>query len=290
MNSKFIYTLSIAAFAAVLFLGNSGGRAASSNAGNTGAPGDEVSGGNPKTCQGCHGVGSAAGIQVTIGVELLDSLNNAVTQYIPNKNYTARATVNKVTGNPTKYGFQLLSLINTGNVSVNGWSNPATNTRISTANGGRSYAEQKTPSVSNVFTVSWKAPAAGKGAITFYSAGCGVNGDGGSGGDGANFTKLVVTEKTTAAEDLQQATFALSILENPITSDHAIFYALHNAENGEYRAALYALNGELIAQQKMWINSDAQRTELPTPNLPHGVYVLQISDNRGKTIAAKLVK
>ena len=288
MKLKFTYTLFCAALAVALILSNSAGRANGNGAGNTGAPGDEVSGGNPKTCQGCHGVGSAAGIQVTLDVQLLDSSNNVVTQYLPNKNYTAKVTVNTATGAPARFGYQMLALLNNGNVSTNSWSSPSANSRIATAN-GRSYAEQKSSSVSNVFSVAWKAPAAGKGATTFYVAGCGVNGNGGSGGDAANFTKIIINEKTTATDDLRSAPFQLTVLGNPTVGDELNFIA-QNAKNGDYQLRLFSLNGQLVSAQNINIASENQPNALPLPAVSSGIYLLQMTDADGRSATTKVIK
>ena len=75
MKFRFVYTTFLLALVALISLSNKTGRAASGGKGSTGAPGDnDLVSGQLRTCQGCH-AGSAT-IQVTLTIELLDTLTN----------------------------------------------------------------------------------------------------------------------------------------------------------------------------------------------------------------------
>ena len=109
MKLRIVYLTFSLAFLTFLSLSNSGGRAASQNWGNTGAPGDQTLGnGTSRTCQSCHATGD---IQVTLDMEVLDIDNNPITAYTPNEIYTAKVKIIHANGPvPAGYGFQIVSL------------------------------------------------------------------------------------------------------------------------------------------------------------------------------------
>jgi len=168
-----------------LVVGSSNGRATAENEGNTGAPGDASN-----TCINCHNGGP---IQVEIDLKMLNAANEEVVKYIPEEEYTLRVEISGTSGSISGYGFQLVCLSDIDNSGVVGWNNPGSNVKLAAAK-GRNYAEHNGISNTNVFEVGWKAPAVGKGDLTFYTCGNGVNKNGKTSGDGAAKTTLKVTE------------------------------------------------------------------------------------------------
>jgi trimeric autotransporter adhesin len=183
---KVIFTLFTVAFLAFLFSSNSGGRATSGGSGNTGAPSEG-------TCANCHSGGS---YNPSLSVQIFQAgTQTPVTQYMAGITYDMKVTVTAAMGSPAGYGFQMVAL-RSGNTNAGSWSNPGANTKTATA-GGRNYVEHGvggTYSSTNTFTMKWTAPAAGTGAVTFYSSGNAINGNGGTGGDSPVNTSISITE------------------------------------------------------------------------------------------------
>ncbi len=164
--------------AAVLMMGNSGGRAAAGGHGNTGAPGE-----NDKLCVTCHNGGpygpTITLLEVTKGGQLVAS-------YVPGQTYDLELTVAASNGNPGGYGFQLTALDDKNNANVGTFQNLGANVKESAAQntGGRTYLEHKGgASATRTFTTKWVAPAAKTGAVDFYYIGNVVDGNGAKTGD-----------------------------------------------------------------------------------------------------------
>jgi Secretion system C-terminal sorting domain len=286
MKNNILLTFFCIALLTCLFMGNSGGRATDARRGNTGAPGDEA-----QTCAGCHNSGD---YQVTMKIELFDANNILVDAYEPEKTYLAKATILASGANvPKAYGVQMLSLIDklgtNTNMDANGWvaKTESSNTRIATAN-NRSYAEQKAPSVSNTFSLSWKAPAKGTGNVTFYAAGNGVDGAGSSDRDNGTSTKLVLKEKiTTATNELHLNTLQATLLQNPISGLLRIQIIAEKSEN--IQLEIIDLQGKTWQTQRFFAFSGENKMNIPTNELINGLYFLKVMD--GKTnIIIKFLK
>jgi hypothetical protein len=187
MKKNIIFTLFGLAFVAFLFTSSSGGRASAAGSANTGAPGETT------TCSGCHSGGS---YNPSISIQIFQQgTTTAVTQYTAGTTYDMKVTLS-ASGSPGGYGFQMVALKNTGNTNAGTWSSPGANTKIASV-GTRSYVEHgvnSTFSATNNFTMKWTAPAAGTGAVTFYSAGNVVNGTGNTSGDSPVAGTLSITE------------------------------------------------------------------------------------------------
>lgn len=256
--------------ATILFIGftsSSGGRAASANAGNTGAPGDAT-----QTCVSCHG---SAAFSVTQTIGVFDTAGNSVSAYVPGQEYEITVT-NSSTGSPAGYGFQLVCLENDGNTNIGGWSNPGGNVQFATANGGREYAEHDGISSTNSFSLTWTAPAAGTGSVTLYASGNAVNNDGTTGGDGAATSTKQLNEQGNPAGVEETASLALSVFPNPTTD---VIYLQHYT--GAYH--LYSLTGKELA------NGIANRTgtSLDLNEFPSGIYLLKLQNGKTERIVKR---
>ncbi len=286
MKNNIVSTFFTLALFSCLFMGNSGGRATDARRGNTGAPTDEA-----QTCAGCHNSGN---YQMTMKIELFDANNILVDAYEPEKTYLAKATMLASGANvPKAYGFQLLSLIDklgaNTNVDANGWvaKTESSNTRIATAN-NRSYAEQKAPSTTNIFTLSWKAPAKGAGNITFYAAGNGVDGAGSTDRDNSTATKLVLKEKiTTATQELYLNTLQATLLQNPIQEVLIAKFITEKSTNIQLQ--IIDVQGKTGRTQRLFALSGENQVNIPTNGLSSGLYFLKIADEKTQQVI-KFVK
>ena len=282
MNWKMIYTSVFLLLSGFLLMNSSNGRATVANEGNTGAPGDVAV--SNRTCQNCH---NSASIQVTLSLNVTDLEDNPVSTYIPNNPYLVHVTVNPAVGSPARYGFQLVSEIDSNNESTNSFSNPSSNAKLVNTSNGRQYAEHKTPSNTNIFTVQWTAPEVGSGDVTFYSGGNGVNFNGESSGDGAAVTSLTLAEETGSFVFEPKDELTLSIAPNP--AYESIQLTAGSELNGAYLLRVLDLNGRIAIQQTGFTFGGTFLQPLSVSQLPSGVYVVQLLNGK-KTASAKFYK
>jgi hypothetical protein len=285
MKFKFIYTSFFALLLAVLTMSNENGRAAVSQKGSTGAPGDnDVVSGMLRTCQGCH-AGSAS-IQVSIQIEVLDGAT-AVTSYEAGKSYTVRGTVKTDAGSPAAFGLQMVALRDSAGLQVpyNAFSAPSSNAKLTTiASAKRSYLEQKTASTSNVFEATWKAPASGN--VTFYASGNGVNNNNASGGDAAAKTSFVLAQPGVSAQNLAEI-LPVKISPNPVSGEFWVKIP-ENSLRGEAEFKFFNGQGKLIFSSKNQIDGGVQSINFSAENWNSGIYFLQIHQN-GRAISTQKV-
>ena len=157
-------------------MGRSGGPAAVSNSGYTGAPGESGT-----VCGSCHAGGSFG--TTTTALRVTNSMGQEVTSADPGQVLTFEVTVMAGMGTPAGYGFQLTTIDASG-ISAGTYMNLGANVQASIAasTGGRTYLEHDGTSASAVFTADWMAPNDG-GDYSVYFIGNVVNGANGSGGD-----------------------------------------------------------------------------------------------------------
>lgn len=167
-----------------------------------------------QTCAkaGCHGGGNFGG---TITTQLIDTLTKKpVTSYTAGKIYWLSISMKKTTGKP-KYGFQTTAA-NAAGGNVNAWGVAPAKTH-NTLKSGHNYFEQSTALKSGTINIPWTGPAAGTGAITFYTSGNIVNGDGSTSGDQPVNTSLTVTQAPVAGIAAVAATEAKAdIVSKPV--------------------------------------------------------------------------
>jgi hypothetical protein len=270
---KYLY-FSLLLVLVCFLLSNSSGRAELAMAGNTGAPGDQSNGQTPITCQFCH---NSAAIRVQIQIQVMDTLGTPVTEYTPSETYKIRVTNNVLMGTPTGYGFQLIPLLDKDITYAGGLQNPDDNVKISSIQfSNRTYAEHNNVSDINTFEFEWKAPAAGSGAVTFYSAGNGVNRNGSSSGDGASHSSLKILEKIETSTHSETRNQAVVIYPNP-TSDYLNIKS--KAPEQVYNITLLDLTGKIILNQQELINQPINISMIPA-----GVYTILLSLKSGQII------
>ncbi len=272
-------------FATLVLLGNKNGRASQAQRGNTGAPGDETQGGQPKTCQACHNQGP---IVASVAVIVLDSANNSVTQYIPGKKYTARVQITASGNGLNGYGFQMIGLRDSNNSDLDGFTdvNP-NNYKIASIPGGRTYAEHNNISTSNLFDVTWTAPPTGTGSVTLYASGNGVNSNGTTTGDGAGFGSLKLTELSSGTADIAGPLFKMSVFPNPIQAESVLL--LENLSAGDYRGAVFDASGRKVWETQQNLPEGTSTLPLPAETWPSGVYFIRL-EMAGKALSVKVLK
>jgi hypothetical protein len=282
---RLIIFLGFGIFSTLVLLGNKNGRASQSQAGNTGAPGDETQGGQPKTCIACH---NQSTILASVAVTVLDSAQNSVTQYIPGKLYTARVTITASGNNLNGYGFQMIGLRDSNNSDLDGFTdvNP-NNYKIASIPGGRTYAEHNNISATNTFDVRWTAPPTGTGSVTLYAAGNGVNATGTSSGDGSGFGSLKLTELSSAAEDLSTRLPKLTAIPNPVQTETILNLAY--LEAGEYAIAAFDISGKRVWFSQQFLPEGAAALPLSTRDWQPGLYFIRLEKGH-KAASVKILK
>lgn len=274
MKHRIITILFLSALIYTLFSSNSAGRASTGiGFGNTGAPGDETIGGQLRTCQGCHN--GPIQMNQTISIFALGT-QTPVTAYVPGTTYDVVVVNNVLSGSPTGYGYQILCL-KSGNLDVAAWSNPASNVKIRTAGAnGRSYAEHNGVTNNNTFRVSWTAPAAGTGTVTFYTSGTAVNGNGANTGDGANRVQLQLPEGNgVGLENVAAQTLGLTCFPNPVAEQATL--RAEGFQAGEYQLVVADLMGRVLVSEQVQVAGDAQSLPLSVGQLAAGQYVVRLS-------------
>lgn len=285
MKIRLLYLLFLAILCALVLPASKNGRASADKIGNTGAPGDDANpNGTPRICTYCH-FGAA---NPTVSIRVLDADGDSVSTYIPGQQYTARVTINTNVPSLTGFGFQMIALRDSGNVDLDGFSDPGNNTvnnyKIATIpSNQRTYAEHDNVSVNNgVFNVVWTAPAAGTGPVTFYAAGNAVNRNGSTSGDGAAAATLKLTEQSaTSAPDLAAAPVPMKVWPNPVGQTARVEIMTKHA--GQYRFRIFDLSGKTVWQNEQQLGQGTTLLEVPAANWAPGMYVLEAvsEDSRG---------
>lgn len=282
---KLIYTFALLG-TLILFLNSSGGAASGQDNGYTGAP--IKGGGKELTCQNCHNGGS---FNSSATLAAFDSLGTtAVTSYQPDKVYTLRLTITAGAGTPSAYGFQMIDILKSDSSNVKGFlakASQAANINIATTSKGRTYAEHGSRLSSNVVNVKWKAPAAGKGVVSFYAVGNAVNGVNGSGGDNGTASVTIDLRETTSAVNDLATKVTINIAPNP-TSDRAdIFLASKESRNLQVR--LTDITGRIVLTDYWKVSEGDNQKSVDLHNVAKGAYLIQLIENQD-VISKKIIK
>ena len=283
MKFKIVYTSFILALGFFVLTASKNGRASASNAeGNTGAPGDVAS--NGRTCLNCHNTGA---IQVTLDIEVTDPNGAIVTAYTPGETYAVKVRLNTFAGDPSAFGFQMVSEFDADNSTTNSWSDPSSNAKI-VGLGGRDYVEQTAPSSSNEFTVNWTAPASGSGNITFYACGNGVNLNNMSSGDGAAINSLTLGEAGMSSVFGQSRTANASVFPNPANNWANI--KLEGNVSGGFNLQLFDREGKRVIQELITFEEGQSVNALNLERLVPGIYFLQLMKEGSVVASGKILK
>lgn len=278
MKFNILYTIFGLSVLAFTFMSNSGGRASSQNAGNTGAPGEQ-------TCQQCHNGGA---FNVSLNVEVFETgTTTPITAYIPGTTYDVKIT-NTASGSPAGFGFQAVSLIDDGDADVAGWSDPSSNTKIATAT-GRQYVEHNGINSNGIYNAKWTAPASGSGAVTFYAAGTAVNGTGNSAGDGASggATLSLSEDAGSSAYGVNNLKMSLKAYPNPVTD--FLNVEIVSEQSGAYALQILDMNGRLVQSENIDLTAGKQSNIVDVTSMSAGMYLLQMNNGQ-QTTGLKFIK
>ena len=286
MNLRLLFSTIIAALILILSMGNKNGRASSQNRGNTGAPGDETTSGQPKTCMNCHNQGP---ITASVAISVLDSNNQVITQYIPGNQYTASVKITASGTGLQGYGFQMIALRDAGNTDLDGFKDTNSNNyKIANISNGKTYAEHDNISSSNTFNVKWVAPMAGTGNVTFYASGNGVNGNGTTSGDGAGVHSLKLFESgTVAINEPNDAAFQIKISPNPILEDALLDTG--KLPTGKYQIRAFNATSKLVWENQVVLSEAGTGIKLPSTEWLAGIYFIHLN-GAGKQAIVKVLK
>ena len=167
-------TLLVFAVSAALLglMASSQGVAEAQNRDRTGAPGSDP------VCTSCHNGSTSA----SASFEVVDAATQeATTAYTPGQEYLVRMVI--AGGDAASfYGMQSTVVLADGS-NAGTFSAPSGNAQLEDVD-GRHIVEHDATSASNVFEVSWTAPAAGSGNADFYMSALECNGNGSTNGDG----------------------------------------------------------------------------------------------------------
>jgi len=168
----------------------SGGPAAILGADKTGSPL------STSTCTQCHGPSNA---NTTINIEVKNSSNVIINEYVPGDSYTIEVTVSNPLFNG--YGMQMVAL-NSTNSQAGTITSTSANTQVSVLSGIQ-YLEHSSIGIGTgtyTYTATWIAPSLGSGTLTLYGIGIGVNDNGNSQGDQSSAPiNIQLTETSTAS-------------------------------------------------------------------------------------------
>ena len=254
MNIKFL----LASAAASLVLGfNFSGRSSSSTppAGHAGAPGD-------MTCamSGCHnGTVNSGGGSV--------ALVNPPANYTPGTTYTMQVRVT----DPAKarFGFELVAL--RANLQQAGTITLVSSTNTALQNmGGKAYLSHRNASSNNTWTFTWQAPATNVGAVTFYMAGNGANGDNNTTGDNIYTSSYVLNPATNTGIEEDKAA-AIKVFPSPASAKLNLTFP----EKPQAVKVLDLAGREVHTQA----NTEAANA-IDVSQYPNGTYFLQIEQDK----------
>lgn len=170
-------------------------------------------GGTGTTCGNCHGSPGNFGI-ITADIKVYNTgTTTLATSYVGGTTYDIAVEILHPIGNPSRYGFQLVSFDSGGN-QAGSFMNPMPGASIISLPSGTEVVEHSSFITSPIFTVQWVAPNTTTGVISFYSGGVAANGNGSNAGDGGSASPTILNLNPGAA--VPQLTVSLTaIMEGP---------------------------------------------------------------------------
>lgn len=231
--------------------------------GKTGAPGDSF-------CTECHTDQN----QNLGGFIAVEGFPASIT---PGETYLLTVVNRDTVGNAIRGGFQL-TILNQLNLKSGNMANASASSVVANA-GGRQYFEHNPAQLypdSNVlkWTVEWTAPAvADAGAtISWYAAGNMANGNFQNTGDrivGANGNGTVVLSSTGELASEQPKVY-------PNPGSDQIQIVAPDGTRSDGAVIFYQLSGQGIAISPM------QQGQVQSPDLPAGIYLLEVQTAKGR--------
>lgn len=262
MRKLYIFSPVLLAAGAFMWMSASGGVAKIQNKDRTNSP---VS---SPACTMCHLGGANFNTSATIRVS--DAVGT-IMEYIPGETYKVTVDIQS-TGN-TGHGFQVTGLL-ANNTSAGACTVITAGTQ-KTVLGGRWYFEQTQAVSGGNYEMTWVAPAAGSGEVTFYGSALSTNGDGMTNGD-----EYVAISSVKIAEGSPNGIKDISELEeinlypNPVLNQLNITSELSEITNVQ----IYSLSGRLMGQQ----NVNSRKVILNVADYAKGTYLVRVTEGQNQ--------
>ena len=82
----------------------------------------------------------------------------------------------------------------------------------------------------------------------------------------------------------------MHVYPNPISQGQSLTISIDHPEEGYYTISLTAMNGQLMKQEELWIDTEARVLSIQPPKLSSGIYILTFTNKRtGKKVSEKVV-
>jgi len=245
-------------------------------AGAAGAPNDPANGCNRS---GCHGGSS------TLRAGLLTS-DIPSTGYVPGQTYTF--TVQITEAGISKWGFQVSPQANDGTLlgTLILTGPPPAQTRFA-AGGGSKYITHTTAgnsgsTGSKSWTFDWTAPAAGAGAVNFYTYVMAANGNGNTSGD-QTFRESVTFQEASGVGFNPLNNSTLELFPNPSSTG---FFMVNGISTDLNLVKMFDLNGKLVYSELL----AAGNTTISTTGFNKGLYFVSIEGKQGRAFKKLIIQ
>ena len=268
MKFKNIYKIAGILILFVVLQSRSGGPGGVANLQVTGAPGST---GAQGTCAnaGCHTQGS---FNPTLAMSLFDG-GSLVAKYEPGKTYTLKITNSPTQGIPSGYGFQAVAL-NSSDMQAGDWGTPGAGMQVVDLS-SRKYIEHKESASNGIFELSWVAPAAGTGDVTFYAASLAANLNGAATGDGVAKNSLVITEAGVSSVSSSDKEYdSMKVLPNPVHELMTLQIVSRTA--GNHKIRVIDVRGAVVQTEPVNLQVGSNQAVFPVGNLAPGLYIVQL--------------
>ncbi len=253
---------------------------------------------NPAGCSsggGCHA--SAATAAITIDIEL-DSAGIPVTKFVAGKSYTVKITgTNTGSTSLPGFGYQI-SCISGATAQVTPtnagtWGTPPATSQFAAPQSGNfvlNIIEQSNTTAPTTGTgttgttyqkiIPWTAPATGMDTVSFWVALNAVNGDTrADAGDLWNVNHaMYIVEDTAVVHPNGIATVSVNngftVYPNPV--NEVLNLQFDNAQSDNYTISVYNVNGQMVASEKVNLNTASAATSINTSAWEPGVYIVSL--------------
>ena len=242
----------------------------------SGAPAD-----NNRTCatSGCHS-GTATDRDNLIASTVPS------TGYIPGETYTM--TVSITEAGISRWGFQATAQNSNGDLQGSYVLTNTQQTRNSSGTGGMKYvthteAGNSGSTGSKTWSFDWTAPAAGTGAVNFYTAVMASNNNGGTAGDLVFKDQLVLEEDLTASAASISSALSFSVYPNPSSGQEIVVTASKSSQPS--RLVIYNALGGIVKSETF--NSAQHKVDVS--KIPAGLYFIWL-DQAGEKSMKRFIK
>ena len=254
-------------------------------AGKTGSPGES-------TCTGCH-TGSV--LNDGTGLVTISSTDLINWQYTPGQTYSIDVNVSR-TGN-SLFGFDC-ECLNSNNQDAGTFivtnsetqilnatvSNVIRKNMVHTLNGGNTAN-------SHTFSFNWTAPSTNIGDVTFYVTGNAANGNSITSGDHIYSTSQLVIPAINGILSNTQNNNNFSVYPNPAQDHISVTYTALVNEKASVR--LFSMSGQVIEitqQQQQQSMGNTPTIEVQIPEIPKGVYLIQLENGASLSTQKIIIK